>query len=122
MEPLLTRTPREKLLPCRHLPLSRALRSRRSRILIHHPSPPPTTHLSGLFPFDPDSGQITPPNQGGAIPRAPGADENAPNQLPHNYNTSLFHPEISTPFGMDLPSFTYPEPPASPSPAARTGI
>ena len=87
--------------------------------------PPPTTHLSDLFPFDPDSGQITPPNQGGAIPRAPGADENAPNQLPHNYNfsfnTSLFHPVTSTPFGMDLPPFTYPEPPASPSPAAPSG-
>ncbi|RPD63089.1 hypothetical protein L227DRAFT_497561 [Lentinus tigrinus ALCF2SS1-6] len=87
--------------------------------------PPPTTHLSDLFPFDPDSGQITPPNGGGAIPRPPGADENAPNQLPHNFNfsfnTSLFHPVTSTPFDMNFPPFTYPEPPASPSPAAPSG-
>ncbi|RDX56012.1 hypothetical protein OH76DRAFT_1468474 [Lentinus brumalis] len=87
--------------------------------------PPPTTHLSDLFPFDPDSGQITPPNASGAIPRPLGADENAPNQLPTNFNfsfnTSLFHPVTSTPFGLNLPSFTYPEPPASPTPAAPSG-
>ncbi|KAI0724410.1 hypothetical protein C8T65DRAFT_563689 [Cerioporus squamosus] len=87
--------------------------------------PPPTTHLSDLFPFDPDSGQITPPNASGPIPRPLGADENAPNQLPNtfnfSFNTSLFHPVTSTPFGMDLPPFTYPEPPASPSPAAPSG-
>ena len=88
--------------------------------------PPPTTHLSDLFPFDPEGGQITPPNGiGGAIPRPPGADENAPNQLPPNFNfsfnTSLFDPITSTPFDMNLPPFTYPEPPASPSPAAPSG-
>ncbi|KAI0762847.1 hypothetical protein C8Q74DRAFT_1450957 [Fomes fomentarius] len=88
--------------------------------------PPPTTHLSDLFPFGSDTGQITPPNAvGGAIPRPPGADENASNQFPpnfnFNFNASMFDPVTSTPFDINLPPFTYPEPPASPSPAAPSG-
>lgn len=88
--------------------------------------PPPTTHLSDLFPFGSDTGQITPPNAvGGAIPRPPGADENASNQFPPNFNfsfnASMFDPVTSTPFDINLPPFTYPEPPASPSPAVPSG-
>ncbi|KAM5538177.1 hypothetical protein V8D89_008064 [Ganoderma adspersum] len=85
--------------------------------------PPPTTHLSDLFPFDTGSGQVTPPNVGGAIPRPPGADENATNHPNFNFafNPDLFHPVTSTPFDMSLPPFGYPEPPTSPSPAAPSG-
>lgn len=85
--------------------------------------PPPTTHLSDLFPFDTGSGQVTPPNAGGAIPRPPGADENATNHPNFNFafNPTLFHPVTSTPFDMNLPPFGYPEPPTSPSPAAPSG-
>ncbi|EJF66570.1 hypothetical protein BD309DRAFT_881731 [Dichomitus squalens] len=85
--------------------------------------PPPTTHLSDLFPFDAGSGQVTPPNAGGAIPRPPGADENATNHPNFNFdfNPDLFNPITSTPFDMSLPPFTYPEPPVSPSPAAPSG-
>ncbi|KAI1797744.1 hypothetical protein LXA43DRAFT_1088820 [Ganoderma leucocontextum] len=85
--------------------------------------PPPTTHLSDLFPFDTGSGQVTPPNAGGAIPRPPGADENASNHPNFNFafNPTLFHPVTSTPFDMSLPPFGYPEPPTSPSPAAPSG-
>ncbi len=85
--------------------------------------PPPTTHLSDLFPFDTGSGQVTPPNAGGAIPRPPGADENATNHPNFNFafNPTLFDPVTSTSFDMSLPPFGYPEPPTSPSPAAPSG-
>ncbi|KAI0757141.1 hypothetical protein C8Q80DRAFT_1116385 [Daedaleopsis nitida] len=87
--------------------------------------PPPTTHLSDLL-FGSEAGQITPPNGlGGVILRPPGADENAPNHMHSNYNfsfdTSLFDAVTSTPFDINLPPFTYPEPPTSPSPGAPSG-
>ena len=87
----------------------------------------PPTQISDLFPFGSIEGQITPPNgMGGAIPRPPGADENAPNNFNSNidfstFEASLFQAVTSTPFNMNLPPFTYPEPPTSPSPAAPSG-
>ena len=93
----------------------------------HIEPPPPTLHLSDLFPFGPTDGegQVTPPNgAGGAIARPPGADENAPLDPNINFSfedASLFNPVTSTPFNSSLPPFTYPEPPTSPSPAAPTG-
>ncbi|KAH9944504.1 uncharacterized protein BXZ73DRAFT_87389 [Epithele typhae] len=91
-----------------------------------YPDPlPAMVSLTDLFPIAPAEGQVTPPTGGGAIPRPPGADENAPNQMHGNFDfdftESLFNPVTSTPFNMNLPMFTYPEPPTSPSPMAPSG-
>ncbi|OJT09495.1 hypothetical protein TRAPUB_14029 [Trametes pubescens] len=82
--------------------------------------PPPTDHLSDLFPLPTiTGGQTAVPtnNGGGTIVRPIGADENAPNfGFNFSFNTSIFQPMTSTPFDMGHPSFAYPEPPASPTP------
>ncbi|CDO72372.1 hypothetical protein BN946_scf184977.g71 [Trametes cinnabarina] len=87
--------------------------------------PPPTTHLSDLFPAPTgSSAQLQTPLFGGAaIPRPVGADENAPNQMAFNFsfNTSIFHPITSTPYEMAQPVLAYPEPPTSPSPGVPSG-
>ncbi|KAH9857913.1 hypothetical protein C2E23DRAFT_880598 [Lenzites betulinus] len=79
--------------------------------------PPPTTHLSDLFPMT-----STPLNGGGAIPRPAGSDENAPHlSFNFSFNSSIFQPMTSTPYDMANPAFVYPEPPGSPSPSAPSG-
>ncbi|KAI0639263.1 hypothetical protein C8Q77DRAFT_1152252 [Trametes polyzona] len=85
--------------------------------------PPPTTHLSDLFPLSSGGIGQTPAAVGGAIPRPAGSDENAPNQFGFNFsfNTSIFHPMTSTPFDMGHPAFPYPEPPGSPTPGNPSG-
>ncbi|KAI0824208.1 hypothetical protein BC628DRAFT_1411133 [Trametes gibbosa] len=78
--------------------------------------PPPTTHLSDLFPI------TSTPMNGGAIPRPAGSDENAPHfGFNFSFNASIFQPMTSTPYDMAHPSFVYPEPPGSPSPSAPSG-
>ncbi|KAI0361779.1 hypothetical protein OH77DRAFT_1390307 [Trametes cingulata] len=88
--------------------------------------PPPTTHLSDLFPMPSGMGAHTPTpmNGAGGIARPIGADENAPNQLGgfnFSFNTSIFHPVTSTPYDMSHPAFAYPEPPTSPTPGVPSG-
>ncbi|KAI0670044.1 hypothetical protein C8Q78DRAFT_1192432 [Trametes maxima] len=87
--------------------------------------PPPTTHLSDLFPMASAvaNGHTPPVNGAGTIVRPLGADENAPNHFGFNFsfNTSIFHPMASTPFESGTPILAYPEPPTSPTPGVPSG-
>ncbi|KAI0374309.1 hypothetical protein BV20DRAFT_497716 [Pilatotrama ljubarskyi] len=87
--------------------------------------PPPTTHLSDLFPLSSGIAAHTPnpANGAGTIARPIGSDENATNQLGFNFsfNTSIFQPVTSTPYDMGHPAFAYPEPPTSPTPGVPSG-
>ncbi|KAI0651714.1 hypothetical protein C8Q79DRAFT_934621 [Trametes meyenii] len=88
--------------------------------------PPPTTHLSDLFPMASTTSNghtPTPVNGAGMIVRPMGADENAPNHFGFNFsfNTSIFDPMASTPFESGTPVLAYPEPPTSPTPGVPSG-
>ncbi|CCM00902.1 uncharacterized protein FIBRA_02948 [Fibroporia radiculosa] len=79
--------------------------------------PPPTTHLSDLFGLTPGTA--------GPTTSTANANENAQQAAPFSFNFTdmAFHPVTSTPagpFGLGMPTFSYPEPPTSPTPGAST--
>ncbi|EMD41755.1 hypothetical protein CERSUDRAFT_120716 [Gelatoporia subvermispora B] len=88
--------------------------------------PPPTTHLSDLFTFPP--GHTPPPiGANGPITETANANENRAQQnapFAFNFTNAVFQPVTSTPapgYGITLPSFSYPEPPTSPTPTGPSG-
>ncbi|KAF4623587.1 hypothetical protein D9613_001922 [Agrocybe pediades] len=76
--------------------------------------PPPTEHLPDFFHVDSTPPDPTSANYGSTKPTLPSANgaENQPQAFGFSYL-----PISSTPNGMYMPTFPYPEPPQSPSPA-----
>ncbi|KAH9937550.1 uncharacterized protein B0H18DRAFT_201383 [Fomitopsis serialis] len=85
--------------------------------------PPPTTHLSDLLELPPANTAIGrfAINGTTATANAPENNVQPPNAFNFSFTTTAFHPLTSTPAGPygggGMPSFTYPEPPTSPTPA-----
>ncbi|KZT74755.1 hypothetical protein DAEQUDRAFT_748011 [Daedalea quercina L-15889] len=87
--------------------------------------PPPTTHLSDLLELPPANTAIGRFGINGTTATANAPENNVqPNNMQElnafnfSFTTTAFHPMTSTPYGSaDMPSFTYPDPPTSPTPA-----
>lgn len=85
--------------------------------------PPPTTHLSDLLELPPANTAIGRFGVNGTTATANAHENNAqpPGAFNFSFTTTAFHPLTSTPagpYGDDgMPSFGYPEPPTSPTPA-----
>ena len=93
--------------------------------------PPPTTHLSDLLDLPPANNPIgrfaingTTATANAHENNAQPSDLNPINAFNFSFTTTAFHPMTSTPAGPygggDMPSFTYPDPPASPTPAVTS--
>ncbi|KAI0936184.1 hypothetical protein AcV5_004384 [Taiwanofungus camphoratus] len=89
--------------------------------------PPPTTRLSDLF--GPSTSRNTPPMGSGPGPATSTANahENTHHLSTFNFSfaNSVVQPVTSTPagasYGLELPAYSYPEPPTSPTPGAAAG-